>query len=345
MLGAQVVSFGGVGGQVEQLVLGKWSGSESKFHVGSPLCIVALEFPIPHAETVASALAVILLDQVIASGGLGVTEQRVDAIHTIEACVVRQLGAGECSEACGTVDGTDESVGESGLDAAGPAGDERGPRATFHHIVFAAAKGAIGIMAAEFIDGIVLVSIIEDWSIVTAEQDECVIGDANMIERLEELSDAPVEFEDCITAWSERRLSLKSFVWYPWHVDVMGGEKQEEWLGAVLFDPISGLVNPAIGEIFVAKASGSASGIKADPADAVVNGSIVAMRPIHLQGFTVGDSGWMIVAWLFIANPQWIVGVEIEYAMIADIDLRYAIIGRRKQETMIEPDFERTWFE
>ena len=75
-----------------------------------------------------------------------------------------------------------------------------------------------------------------------------------------------------------------------------------------------------------------AAGVEADAADAVVNGRVVAVGPVHLQGVAVGDAGGMVVAGLFHADPKWIGGIEIQDTMILDIDLRHAVIGGRQQK-------------
>ena len=68
-------------------------------------------------------------------------------------------------------------------------------------------------------------------------------------------------------------------------------------------------------------------GVKADPADPVVDGRVMPVRPIHLQGVPVGHSGRMVRAWLFLSYPKWVLGVEVEHPVVLDVDLRNPVVG------------------
>ena len=64
------------------------------------------------------------------------------------------------------------------------------------------------------------------------------------------------------------------------HMDVMAGEEEKERCVLVGFDPFVGAFYPFITEIFIPESGRVTSCVKADTADAIVNGVIVTMAPV-----------------------------------------------------------------
>src|SRR6056300_227785 len=111
----------------------------------------------------------------------------------------------------------------------------------------------------------------------------------------------------------------------------VSSKEKEEGLACLLLlaDEGFALSNPGVGQIFVTEAGGMAAGVKSDAADAVMNGAVVAVRPVHLEAVSVGDASWVIICRLLGSNPERIGRVEVFHAMVFDKDLRYAVIGCR----------------
>ena len=53
----------------------------------------------------------------------------------------------------------------------------------------------------------------------------------------------------------------------------------------------------------------------------------------------------MIGAGFLVAHPQRILGIEVRHAMVFDINLRHAVVGRGQEIAIIEADFQRPRFE
>ena len=100
-----------------------------------------------------------------------------------------------------------------------------------------------------------------------------------------------------------------------------------------LFFPIHSLdfSNPFVGQVLV-PAGGVATGVEPDPADSIVDGRVVPVGPIHLERFSMGDSGRMVRAWLLSAYPKGIFGVEVEHPVVLGVDLRTRslVVGSKK---------------
>jgi hypothetical protein len=75
-----------------------------------------------------------------------------------------------------------------------------------------------------------------------------------------------------------------------------------------------------------------AAGVEADAADAVVDGVVVAVGPVHRRRVAMGDAGGVVRSGLFVADPQRIRGVEAEDAMVFKIDLGHAVVGGGQEE-------------
>ena len=126
-------------------------------------------------------------------------------------------------------------------------------------------------------------------------------------------------------------LPVEAFVRHARHVDVVRREEEEESLLLVLFDPLDRAFHPLVREIFIAPARGLPAGEEADAADAVVNGMVVAVTPVHFQrlaSFRIFPGG-MVGPRSLAAYPERILRVEVEHAVVFDVDARDAVVGRR----------------
>ena len=219
-----------------------------------------------------------------------------------------------------------------------PGGDEGGAGAAFVDRVFPAFVGAGGFVAAELFEGFVFVAIIHDGAVIGAEDDEGFFGELETVEGLHDLADGPVELDDGVGAEAMGRDALKALVRDARDVEVVGGVEEEEGLIFVFFDEGVGLLDPFVGEVFIAEAGFVAAGVETDTGDAIVDGGIVSVGPVHLEGVAMGDAGGVIRGRFFPSNPEGIGGVEIEDAAFGDVDLRDAVVGGGEEEVMIEAD-------
>ena len=69
------------------------------------------------------------------------------------------------------------------------------------------------------------------------------------------------------------------------------------------------------------------TGIETNPTDAIVDGGIMPMTPVHFQGLPMSNTGGMIRARFLSADPQRILGIQIFHPMVLHIHLWHTIIG------------------
>ena len=144
--------------------------------------------------------------------------------------------ADECCEARDEIDLTDEGLRRSRLDSARPPDDERNACAALEPAVFAASKGAGGLMAAELLCRVIAVAVVDDRAIVAREDDQRVRGETAFVEGREHLADGPVELDDRVAPGAHPALAGEPWVRHARDVDVVGGEVEEERPGLVPLD-------------------------------------------------------------------------------------------------------------
>ena len=218
-------------------------------------------------------------------------------------------------------------------------------RAALEHAVFTTAERAVRPVVAHLFERAVLVAVIADRAIVRAKNNERVVGKFQPVEGLDQFANAPVELHDSVAAKAEAGCAVEAFVRHTWYVQIVRREKQEERIVPVGLDPFVGLLHPLVGEVLVAETRRVAAGVKADPADAVMDGRVVPVAPVHLEGAAVRKPRRVVGAWLFPADPQRILWVEILHAMVHDINLWHAIVGGGQEVVEVEADFARAGFQ
>ena len=142
-----------------------------------------------------------------------------------------------------------------------------------------------------------------------------------------------------------RRHALEPLVRNAWDVKVVGGEEEEERRVLLRFDEGVGFLHPLVGEILVAEAGGLATGVEPDAADAVVDGAVVAVRPVHLEGVAVRLARRVVGRWDLVPDPERVGGVEVQDAVIFEINLRDAVVRSGKEEGRVEADLQRPGLE
>ena len=122
-------------------------------------------------------------------------------------------------------------------------------------------------------------------------------------------------------------------------VEVVGGVEEEEGFVLVRLDEFVRLLDPLVGEVFIAEARVVSAGVKADAGDAIVNGSVVPVGPIHLEGVAVTFSGGVIRGGSFVSHPERVGGIEVEDAGVGEVDLRDAVVCGGEKEVVVETNF------
>ncbi len=192
-------------------------------------------------------------------------------------------------------------------------------------------------MVPHFLQGLVLVSVIAHGTVVGAEYDERVLLEVVFLEGFDEFAHAPVELDDDVSSVAQTRFATEAFVWNARYVKVMGGKEEEEGMILILGDPLVGFLDPLVGQVLVAEAGGMTPGVKTNPTDTVVDGRVVTVAPVHLQRVPMGDARRVVRARFLAADPEGVLGIQIEYAMVLDVDLRHSVIGGGEQETVAKP--------
>ena len=93
-------------------------------------------------------------------------------------------------------------------------------------------------MVAHFFQGLVLVAVVPDGSVVRAEYDHGVFFEAFFLEVPYEFSNAPVELDDDVSAVAQPGLSAEALVGNARNVQIMGSEEEEEWVVLVFPNPL-----------------------------------------------------------------------------------------------------------
>ena len=125
-------------------------------------------------------------------------------------------------------------------------------------------------------------------------------------------------------------------------MEVVRGEEEKERLGAMGLDPRVSFLDPFVTEVFVAEAGGGSTGVESNARNAVVDGGVVAVRPIHLERFAVRLAGGMVTGGFFVTDPERIFRVEIQHAVVLHVDLRDAVVRGGQEEIVIEAELART---
>ena len=195
-------------------------------------------------------------------------------------------------------------------------------------------------MVVEFFHGAVFVAIIEDGTVVRAEDDHGVFLQPLFLEDSDDFPHAPVQLDDGVASEAGAGFAVKTLMRHARHVNIVRGKVEEKGIGFVLFDPSLRFLDPLVSQVLIAEAGGVATGVEANAADAIVDGAVVAVAPVHLELVTVADACFVIRAGFFMADPERVFGIEVEHAVVLHIDLGHAVIGGGQQEGIIKTNLE-----
>ena len=105
------------------------------------------------------------------------------------------------------------------------------------------------------------------------------------------------------------------------------------------------LLDPFVRQIFVTKTSSVSAGVESDSGNAVVDGVIVTVGPVHLQRVPVGDARRVILARLLLPDPEGVLRIEVHDTVVLDVHAGHTIVGRGHEEAVVEPELERAGLE
>ena len=142
--------------------------------------------PLPQGEPAGVVDGVVAADARIAEQG----RQDVEAVR--RGPLGERL-AGQRREAGQQVDLVHQRVGDAGPDPAGPADQERHPRAPLEQAVLAPAQRPGRPVAVEVAHRPVGVAVVHHRAVVAGEHDERAVRELEPVERVEDLADAPVQ--------------------------------------------------------------------------------------------------------------------------------------------------------
>ena len=114
------------------------------------------------------------------------SEQGGQEIRTVGSGPSARFTSGERCQRAQEVDLADERVRDPRLHASGPVHHERDTGSGFEVAVLSTAERTGGPVGAELLDGLVFVAIVDDGTVVTREKHECVAGETEPVEGLEE---------------------------------------------------------------------------------------------------------------------------------------------------------------
>ena len=117
--------------------------------------------------------------------------------------------------------------------------------------------------------------------------------------------------DDYISAVTKISFSLETLMWNPWHVKIVRSKEKEKRAVLVFLHELEGLLHPLISKILIAEARLVATGVESNPADTVVNCRVVTMGPVHLQRFSLVDTGGVFWTRSLATDPNRIGGIEI----------------------------------
>ena len=76
--------------------------------------------------------------------------------------------------------------------------------------------------------GAVIIAVVIDWAVIGGEDDDGILAETGFFQSLHDLTSGPVKLNHGVAAVAELGLALESWVRCTWHMDVLGGEVEEE---------------------------------------------------------------------------------------------------------------------
>ncbi len=228
---------------------------------------------------------------------------------------------------------------------AGPAGEEAHARAAFEDAIFAATERSGGGMPGLLVQfyGLVLVAVVEHWTVIGRVDDKGVLSQALLIELGEDAADLIVERHHGVAARPERRLAGVARVVDTRHMVLMRGVEEEERFVLIARNEAAGFVSERVAHRLVVPHRSLTALHPADAADAIDERHIVTVGPIHLQLCALGVGLEVRIARVrrLVANLDGVLRVEADDGAVLDEDGRHAVAGGGHDEGVSEANLIR----
>ena len=195
-------------------------------------------------------------------------------------------------------------------------------------------------MAGEVAHRPVGVPVVHHGAVITREDHERPVRELQSVKRVEDLADAPVQLLHDVAAHAALAGPREPRMGNAGHVNVVGGEFQEERRGGVPLDERDRLAGEHVGHVFVDPPGGLAPGHVSDPADAAHDRLVVAVAWLYLEQARVFGAGRLVADRGTVTDPDRIARVETDDVMAPDEDARHTVAGRRHDEGLVEADFQ-----
>ena len=134
-----------------------------------------------------------------------------------------------------------------------------------------------GGVAVQQFKGLVLITIINDGTVVAGKDQNGIVGDVEAIQRVHNFTDGPVQLEDNVTTGAESAFSCKTRVGDTWHVYILRTHIQEERFFFMGSDELLRFMGDDVGYILVFPESGLAACHPTDAGDTVDNGIVMPL--------------------------------------------------------------------
>ena len=162
-----------------------------------------------------------------------------------------------------------------------------------------------------------------------------------LFERLDDLPDDPIHFEDRGVADVVRCVGRELRVGDARLVDLVERQEQEERAVARLAHELVGTVDEDLGELLVVPPRGLAAGLVADARHAVDDGARVLCVADLAEQVLVFTAGGLGADLPLVVDFERVGRVEADDAPALNEDGRHAVVGRGHDERLVKSDVER----
>ena len=138
-------------------------------------------------------------------------------------------------------------------------------------------------MTVEQFGSLILIAVIKHWSVVARKHYDSIVGNAEFVESLHELTYSPVELHDSVAAQSHTALSAEARMRETWHMYVVGAEVHEERIVLIGLDEVDSVRCDRVGDVLVLPQSLAATLHISYTADAVDDRLVVTAARCRLQ--------------------------------------------------------------
>ena len=162
---------------------------------------------------------------------------------------------------------------------------------------------------------------------------------------LEQFAHTPVSLNDSVATRTHCRGTHKAAVRSTRHVRLMESVVEEERLALVFAHEILHLVHEIVRHVLVHPTGLFSATHKADTGNAVDDGLVMSVRPLHFQHFRIGQRRRFALKILFIAHFDRVVRVKAHHIAVFHINRRHTVVRGGNQTGVVEAYLSRTRFD